>query len=287
LTGIKAHTLRIWEQRYNIIKPERSETNIRTYSENELKLLLNISFLNRQGYKISKIAEMSPDEINNLVLEVTALQAEINPQIDQLIRAMVEYNENAFDKVFSSQVLKHGLEKTIVGLIYPFLEQIGILWQTGKARSSHEHFISNLVKQKLYVAIEGQSTPGSGADKFVLFLPENERHEIGLLLSNYIVRSKGNHVIYLGQSVPFNDILDVYNYVKPTYLYSVLTTVPNKDEVQNFIDSLGQKFPKTICLLTGIQVMNKEFELPENVKIFNSIRQAVEFLRQNSTTEYF
>ncbi|MFO7826254.1 MAG: MerR family transcriptional regulator, partial [Cyclobacterium sp.] len=173
LSGIKAHTLRVWEQRYNLLKPKRTETNIRFYDDEDLKLILNVALLNDNGFKISKIAKMSLADMKSEVLKLTERSFAYDDQIHSLIITMVELDEERFEKIISTNILKIGFELTMLHIIYPFLSKIGILWQTGSIHPGQEHFISNLVRQKLIVAIDGQMYTGGGK-KFLLFLPEGE-----------------------------------------------------------------------------------------------------------------
>ncbi|MEX0883706.1 MAG: MerR family transcriptional regulator, partial [Cyclobacteriaceae bacterium] len=193
LSGIKAHTLRIWEQRYKILKPKRTETNIRYYDDDDLKLILNVALLNDNGFKISKIAKLNMEDIKSEILKLTERSFKFDDQIHALIIAMVELDEERFEKIISTNILKIGFELTMINIIYPFLSKIGILWQTGSIHPGQEHFISNLVRQKLIVAIDGQMYTGGGK-KFLLFLPEGELHEISLLFSSYLLKSNGHKV---------------------------------------------------------------------------------------------
>ncbi|MEM6347663.1 MAG: MerR family transcriptional regulator, partial [Bacteroidota bacterium] len=199
LSGIKAHTLRVWEQRYGIIQPSRTPTKIRYYDDADLRLVLNISFLNRNGHKISKIAKMTGDEIQNTVMRISDSNLEFPNQVNALVIAMVNLDEERFEKIISTNTLQFGFENTMLHIIYPFLERIGILWQTGSINPAHEHFMSNLIRQKLIVAIDGQiRSQNPNASKYLLFLPEGEQHELSLLFSAYIIKSRHNKVIYLG-----------------------------------------------------------------------------------------
>ncbi len=162
LSGIKAHTLRIWEQRYNLLNPKRTDTNIRFYDDNDLKLILNVALLNDNGYKISKIASMNQEEMRAEVMKLTDRTLTHDDQIHALTICMIEMDEERFDKVLSTNILKLGFEQTMMNIVYPFMSKIGVLWQTGAINPAHEHFISNLVRQKLIVAIDGQVVSSEG-----------------------------------------------------------------------------------------------------------------------------
>lgn len=277
LSGIKAHTIRIWEQRYEIIKPNRTETNIRYYDDEALKLILNVALLNNNNFKISKIAQMKDGEIQREVLNITEKNSKFSDQIHALTIAMIDLDEVRFEKILSSNALRIGFEETMLKIIYPFLSKIGILWQTGAVNPAQEHFITNLIRQKLIVAIDGQyEHPSPDATKFLLFLPEGELHEVSLLLSDLIIRSRKNKSIYLGQSLPLDDLTSVYEYYKPDYILTVLTTVPGPSQIQPYVDNLSATFPNSTILLTGVQVIGQDIDPPENVKLFSRPDQLVE-----------
>ncbi|WP_421875387.1 MerR family transcriptional regulator [Marinoscillum sp.] len=285
LSGIKAHTIRIWEQRYELIKPKRTDTNIRYYDDHDLKLILNVALLKENGVKISKIAEMSAGDMQREVLKLTERNLRYPEQIHSLTIAMVDLDEERFEKIISTNILKLGFEKTMMNIIYPFLSKIGILWQTGAINPAQEHFISNLVRQKLIAAIDGQYSVGSDkARKYILFLPEGELHELSLLFADYIIKSRNNKTVYLGQSLPFMDLSAVHDIHEPDYILSVLTTVPGPSEIQAYVDRLASSFSGTQILLTGFQVIGQDVECPENVTIFTRLEQLIQFVEENTLT---
>lgn len=219
LTGIRAHTLRIWERRYSIIKPLRTDTNIRYYTDDQLKQLLNINILLRNGYRISKLDKMPDDKIYSLVADIIDNSSETNQDdIDALSLAMIELSESDFNAVFNKHVMKSGLQNTMVDLVYPFLNHVGVLWATNKVNSSQEHFISNLIRQKLISAIEALPMVQGPAPTLLLFLVDGEHHELGLLLAQYIAKGLGYQVHYLGQNVPIEDLTAIVNQIEPKVL---------------------------------------------------------------------
>lgn len=282
ITGIKAHTLRIWEQRYKIIVPKRTETNIRYYDDDDLRFILNISILNKNGYKISKIAEMPRPEVMQLCHELTAQNPGNNILIQQLVGAMIEFDEKEFNKIISVYILKHGLEETIVKLIFPFLEQCGVLWIVGTIQPAHEHFISNLIRQKLFVSIDnltGVEAPRQ--HKFLLFVPLGEEHDIGILFANYLLRSRGHKVIYLGSSLPFEELHSIFKVHKPDYIFSTVTSINSNVKIQYFVDTLSKGFPKSQILLSGSQVLGKlDLKIHENVKLIKSPAEFIQYLNK-------
>ncbi|SFC02758.1 DNA-binding transcriptional regulator, MerR family [Flexibacter flexilis DSM 6793] len=271
LSGIKAHTLRIWEQRYEVLKPKRTDTNIRYYDDDDLKLVLNIALLNEHGYKISKIADMSWDDMRREVLNVTEKHQSNSEQIQALTISMIDLDEERFEKIMSTNFLHQGFENTMISIVFPFLQRIGVLWQTGAITPAHEHFISNLIRQKIIVAIDGLVAKYTASSpKFMLFLPEGELHEIGLLFTNYLIRVRGGRVVYLGQSLPFSDLCETYRIYRPSYLFSIITTTPAA-EIQSYVDNLSKNFFESTIILSGFQVITQDLDLPENVLIAYNI----------------
>ncbi|MFN3487575.1 MAG: MerR family transcriptional regulator [Emticicia sp.] len=278
LSGIKAHTLRIWEQRYNIINPKRTDTNIRTYDDGDLKLVLNIALLKDHDYKISEIAKLSLEELSKEVLAISDKQLNYPDQIHALTIAMIDIDEERFEKIMSTNILQFGFENTMINIIYPFLSRIGTLWITGSIGPAQEHFITNLIRQKIIVAIDGQIIkPTADSKKYILYTPEGEYHEIPLLFANFILRARHNQVVYLGQSMPFSELQFIYQLHKPDCLFTVITSTPGQDEVQNYVKKLGDSFPDAKILLTGYQVIAQGLDLSENVEVVNNVRQLMEF----------
>lgn len=278
LSGIKAHTLRIWEQRYNIVTPQRTDTNIRYYNDEDLKRILNISLLKENGYKISKIAKLSVEELNHEVIKITENSSDFTNQIQALTVAMIDFREERFEKVLTTNILQQGFENTMINIIYPFLTRIGFLWQTGSINSAQEHFITHLIRQKIMVAIDGQVFPTNKTQKkFLLFLPNGELHEIGLLFANYIIRARGHKVIHLGQSLPFEDLKEAFVIHKPDFIMSIITSVPGQDAIQEYVDNLADTFPDTEILLTGYQVVGQDLALKDNVSLFMKMQDLIDF----------
>ena len=211
----------IWEKRYNIVDPQRTNSNIRVYSDDDLKRLLNVAILNKNGLKISNIAKLSPKQLREKVSQISRHGSKDDAQIENLLVSMIELNDKQFEKILSNCILKIGFEETFIKVLSPLFNRIGILWQTNSISPAQEHFISNLVRQKLLVAIDGQYIPAiENPKKFLLFLPEGELHELGLLFAQYMIRKNGHQVVYLGQSVPLTDIIEISKIVEPDYLFT-------------------------------------------------------------------
>ena len=283
LSGIKAHTLRIWEQRYSFIIPKRTNTNIRYYDDEDLKLILNIALLKNNGHKISMICTMDEKELLNKVKQLMEKKLGFPEQIQGLTLAMLELDEDRFEKILSTNILQIGFERTMLNLIYPFFQKIGILWQTGAITPAQEHFISNLVRQKIIVAIDGQVIPSTNYNKkYLLYLPENELHEMSLLFSSYIIKSRNNKVIYLGQNVPHNDLIRIYKDHNPDYLLTVFTTSPSVNQMQAYINKISDSFKNSTVLISGHQVVGQDIDLPGNIKLLNKLQDLIEFTEANS-----
>jgi len=208
LSGIKAHTIRIWEKRYNLIEPHRTTTNIRYYTDNELKKILNVSVLNRHGIKISNIAKLSDKELKDEIMRVSSSNPSTENTIDSMIISMIDMDELKFISTLNKAIAKQGFTNAYINIVYPFLDKIGVLWMAGDINPAQEHFVLNLVRQKLIAAVDSFShVYNPNAQKFLLFLPEGEWHEIGLLLALYLLKEAGHNVVYLGQSVPYSDVI--------------------------------------------------------------------------------
>lgn len=268
LSGIKAHTIRIWEKRHKIISPQRTTTNIRFYSDEDLKKIINVSLLNTHGFKISKIAGMSDQEISTKILDMSEAKPEADLYMDRLVVAMVDLEEESFEKILSEIIKKIGFERSITEVVYPFMEKIGVLWQTGTITPAHEHFISNLIRQKLITSIASLSIPSGKSKKAILFLPEGELHEIGLLFFHYLARAKGFKTFYLGQSVPHEDLKSVYRIHQPEVLITSLISTPSIAHFEKYIQTLSKDFPNATILASGLLLRNTAFRIPKNVKPF-------------------
>ncbi|MEB2779376.1 MerR family transcriptional regulator [Algoriphagus sp. C2-6-M1] len=279
LSGIKAHTLRIWEQRYKLLNPKRTDTNIRYYDDEDLKLILNVAMLNTHGIKISKIAAMSGTEISEEIIRLTDQSLDHNDQIQALTICMIEMDEDRFEKILSTNIIKLGFEDTILKVVYPFLTKIGILWLTGAITPAQEHFISNLIRQKLIVAIDGEVGKGLGKT-FMLFLPEGELHEISLLFSSYLIKKHGHKVIYLGQSTPNADLVSVYKMQKPDYLLTIITSSPTGEKVQEYLDMLGKEFSDAKVFVSGLHTLQQSLSIPSNICLLTYSKEIKRFLVQ-------
>ncbi len=277
LSGIKAHTIRMWEKRYGVLKPKRTDSNIRTYDVSGLQKILNITFLNENGYKISRISKMTDDEINNLVKNITTSKSNMNRALKSLKVAMMNFDQALFLKTYDNL-----LESKTFGEIYndvfiPLLQEIGFLWQAETITPAHEQFISTLIKQKLFINIEKlQFEEPSKTDKvFVLFLPEEEIHDIGLFYTNYELLLHGYKVIFLGQSLPMDDLTYLSQLFDKTVFVSYLTVKP--ENIEDYITTFNKKViaeSNAEYWLLGrksIELIESDFELPQQIKSFKTL----------------
>jgi DNA-binding transcriptional MerR regulator len=285
MTGIKAHTIRIWEKRYHLIKPGRTETNIRMYDDEDLKKLLNVAILNRHGIKISRITKLSKEEINEKIVNLSQGATKPDSQIDNLLAATIELNDVKFDKLFTQAVINMGFEQAVIRLLIPFFERIGILWQTGAINPAQEHFITYLIRQKMIVAIEGLPVSTSDTAKsFLLFLPEGEYHEMGLLFYYYVLKKAGYRVVYLGQSVPFDGLVDVAQAKNVDYILASVVSVVSPEKTRMFMKTLTECFKDKKVYFTGQQAISNSYQWPDYIKVIHDITELKEELTRLSAS---
>lgn len=285
ISGIKAHTIRMWERRYNIIEPKRTDTNIRYYSDTDLKCLLNISILNQNGIKISHIASLNDQQIKSRVLDLSLNNRYSNVQIENLMISMFELDEMKFTNALTGSIIKHGFEDTVESILFPFLERIGILWQAGTVNPAQEHFMSNLIRQKLMVAIDNEMQSSLVNNlRIVFFLPEKELHEIGLLFYSLIARKEGMEVIYLGQSVPMNDLY-LINKLRPTdAFFTAFINLCKREEIETMMLGYKKIFTDIPFFVSGIQVRELKPSFPDlfySIHSINSFKEALKLLKSH------
>lgn len=279
LTGIKAHTIRIWEQRYRLIVPHRTDTNIRFYTDEELRLLFNIALLNRHGYKISKLAGMPHEKVAELVSEISENNNSQNAQIDAMTLSMIDMDEVSFDRIFSSYVWENGFERTMLELVYPFLDKLNMLWLTNSVSPAHEKFIANLIRRKLMSAIDKEPIGvQEDAQTFVLYTPEGESQELTLLFMQYLLRARHQRVVYLGANTSLSELRDVSHTLNPDYIFSILQDPLPRQSIQSYVDNASKSVNGSELLLTGAQLFLNPVKLPENVKVLNGLPDTLQFL---------
>ncbi len=278
LSGIKAHTIRIWEQRYSFIKPSRTDTNIRYYTNEELKTILNIALLNKNGYKISHINRMNHDEVTEKILSLSYVQAQQERIVNDLIKAMIDLDLDTLEEVLDNYILSRGIEKTVTQIIFPFLDKIGILWQTNHINPAQEHLITNIVRQKLIVGIES-SAPRFVHDKtFLLFLPEGELHELGLLFVYFLLKVRGIKVIYLGANVPIKDIGYILKIKNIDTIYTHITSQSSQFNTERFLRLMDTHTAGKKIVVSGALTNTLKKKVNSNYDIKLSLQEVLDYI---------
>ena len=253
ISGIKSHTIRIWEKRYNLLEPKRTETNIRYYSHQNLQKLLNVVLLSNNNYKISKIAKMSDEEILIYSREVANITAINDEAIIALKLAMLKFDKEMFNAAYHKLLIKKTFREVFKEVFIPFLNHVGLLWQTGTLMPAHEHFISNLIAQKIHINTENLQYGIKKSKKtYVLFLPENEIHELGLLYLNYELVLRGNQTIYLGQNLPLDNLDYFFKSEKKICFVTSLTIQPYDDKIDAYFKQIENGLKNTEHQLLAI-----------------------------------
>ena len=278
LTGIKSHTIRIWEKRYRILSPDRTDTKIRTYSDSELTHLLTVSMLNRNGVKISKIANLSQEDMNNLLWDIK-VNKEPEYSMDQLLLSLISLDEKLFKETLSSLLETEGLEKTFTDHLIPFLDRIGIMWLIGSVNPAQEHFMSNLIRQKIISEIDKQEIPISTEKSVLMYLPEHEWHEMSLLFYHFLLRSKGVPTFYLGQSLPYESLLECIEKLKPNYILSSWLTAVDDKMVVGYFKKLKSDYPNLDVFAGGPQIKANSAALKKYIIEVNDLNSIMKHLK--------
>jgi len=280
LIGIKAHTIRAWETRYNLVPPKRTRTNIRYYNEEDLKALLNIVTLNENGYKISRIANMSSKQIADLVTQLKTDWSNNTVQMLNLSNATLVYDEEEFSNILSGCIDETGLINTMDVVLFPFMKRVGMLWQTGTINPSHEHFASNLIRDRLIVEIDKLNKPLVKAPKrFLLFLPEAEMHETGLLFARYLLKKCGHETLYLGSEIPYTDLKKVVEAYKPDFAFMVLTSLNLGKDVNKIITKVMDNL-HTPLIVAGSLISEFDILVKDQLTPLKNVCDIVDFLEE-------
>ncbi len=278
ISGIKAHTIRIWEQRYSFLQPSRTETNIRTYSALELKTILNVSLLNKYGFKISHIDKMSPDQMEEKILTINQMDAQKERVVNNLIKDMVSLNMPAFEQQLDNYIAQKGVEKTITEIIFSFLERVGLLWVTNHINPAQEHLATNILRQKIIYGIEKLTPVNRYTKRVVLFLPEAEYHELGILFVHFLLKQIGIYVDYLGANVPMVDLEYLVQKTKPDYVFCHITSPVKKFKLDKFIEKLSTTSASSPIVLSGQIVHDYKGAIGSNIHIKRSIAETLQFI---------
>ena len=284
LTGIKAHTIRMWEKRYDLLEPERSKTNIRSYNLRNMQKLLNINFLNTSGFKISKIAALDENEITTKVRELSISENIEHHSFNAFKLSMLNFNHQLFYKTYNQLLEEKSFRQIFNEILHPFIINIGMLWQTQTISSAHERFITSHIRQKILIHIERLQSidPRPRTKTFVLFLPVNEVNDIGLLYINYELLSKGYHTIYLGENIPTENLKQLNNLYKDITYISYLTEMPSMKNISTYLDDIYEtslKGTPNTMLITGKRIKDLNVEnLPEKMTVYKSLDNLVKDL---------
>ena len=264
LSGIKAHTIRMWEQRYGLLRPVRTATNIRMYCNDDLRRLLNVSTLCARGKRISQVACLTDVEIQAAVLACCNDAHDYHQQVNALLAAMLSFDEQRLNHLFTDAADQLGFEKMMLFVAYPLLQRIGLMWLAGTVHPAQEHLLAHLLRQKLSAATDAlPGVPGS-ARRWVLFLPANELHELALLFMNYTLRARGQHTLYLGQNMPVEELGEVCATYRPDAVVSVLTSQPERGRVTEFAREVSAHCGGKLVVLYGPLARQEGVELPKN-----------------------
>ena len=278
LSGIKAHTIRIWEQRYSFLKPQRTKTNIRYYSNQELKSFLNVSLLYKYGFKISRIDKMDEQQVKERIISLAQVEAQQEKILNQLIQYMIELDMELFEALLDNFIRLRGIDKTITQIIFPFLDRIGILWLTNHIHPTQEHLVTNIIRQKLIVGIEAVVCHLFVDKTVLLFLPEGEHHELGLLYIHYQLKCRGIRVLYMGSNTPLSDIQFVCKSKKPDHLFTHLTCIAENFNLERFLAQLRQHIPDISIAISGKLAQAHIHRIPPNIHLKKSLPEVLEYI---------
>jgi MerR family transcriptional regulator, light-induced transcriptional regulator len=280
ISGIKAHTIRIWEQRYEFLKPNRTDTNIRTYTNQDLKRVLNIALLNKYGFKISHIDKMNEGEREEKIRSLSDQKAQNERVVNDLVKFMIDVEVEKIDQVLENHISLTGVEQTITQIIFPFMEKIGILWVTNHINPAQEHLVSNLIRQKLIVGIDKIVIDDKTNKSVLLFLPEGEFHELGLLFVCYLLKRKGIYPFYLGANMPIKDVQYLVDFKKPDFIYSHLTSVGKNFSFDKFLLEIKQRLNNTPVVLSGLLANTYEKKIPQHIQFKKTLAEVMDFIAE-------
>lgn len=284
LSGVKAHTLRIWEKRYGIINPKRTETNIRYYLDEDLKHVLNIALLNKQGHKISKIAQMCNETIMKKVAEISDVDEEFEIHLDALTLSLLELNEYKFNKILDSNIQQRGFRATMTEVIYPLLDKLSLMWMTQSINQVHEKFVTANIRRKTIASID--SLPIIKPNKensILLYLPEGEDFELSLLYMHYVIKEMGYAVCNLGVGMATQELEEYASLCEPRFVCTIVNTSLQNTELQNYITHIQNVFKGSTLLLSGFEVIKQKMRSTDKLKISNSINDIITILEKSKS----
>lgn len=278
LSGIKMHTIRIWEKRYHLLNPNRTDTNIRWYDDDDLKRLLNVSMLTKNGFKISKIAKWDDTELREKILKLTENKSSDSDYIDRFMLLMAEMDNLGFEGLIDEILEKYEVEEAFFNIFFKLFSRVGTYWQVGSIFPSQEHFITNLFRQKLIAAIDKTKIKHPRNSTMLFFTREDELHEMALLFYSYLAKKSGFHVFYVGQAVPFSDLEKISSVKQVDFIFTAFINSLPAEELEDYLLRLKECFPKQKIFITGLQVQINNPSLPRNVKSVKDYREFQKYL---------
>ncbi len=273
LSGIKAHTIRIWEKRYNLLEPKRTDTNIRFYNDEDLRKILNVSLLVNNGFKISKISRLDHEEIKERVLSVTEVKSSESDYLDRLILMMLNFDTIGINRLTKEIIARLGLEVAVINVFFVLFQRIGTYWQVGSIFPAQEHFITNIFRQRLIAEIDKLEAVKSNGMTMLFFLPDHELHEMSLLFYSYLALKEGYHVVYLGQVVPSEDLVKIQLHLKVDYVFTAFINSIPKNTFEEYLIKINDIFQQQKIFITGWQIHVNNPELPPNFKIIKDHKE--------------
>lgn len=278
LSGVKAHTLRIWEKRYDLIQPKRTSTNIRYYTDNDLRKLLNVCILYRKGYKISKIAKMESSELLEKVSNYSNLDLSFEDQLDALMLFILELDSYNFSKVLEQHISQEGLEETMKTIIYPLLDKLSLAWLAGSFSGIHESFVSQIIRSKILHSTEALGDNTNNSPAYIIYLPLGERHELSLLFLHFLLKKNKCKVINLGMEVNMQDIILAIDKCSPDYVFTILNEEPTQIPLQKYITKITENLGNAKLLVTGYQGATAKIDWPSNVIQLQNLDETMLFI---------
>jgi DNA-binding transcriptional MerR regulator len=278
LSGVKAHTIRIWEKRYNLLSPGRTDTNIRYYNDFDLRRILNVSLLVNSGFKISKVAKFDEQKIKDSVIEITQNKTSESDLVDRLILHMLNFDNIGFYNFVNEIIKKKGFEDAVLKVFFALFERIGTYWQVGTIFPAQEHYVTSILRQKLIAEIDKLGFENRNGSTILFFLPEGELHEMSLLFYSYLAQKHGYNVIYLGQYVPFEDLAKVQTHINIDYVFTAFINAMSKEELENYLVKLKETFQHQKVFVTGWQIQHNNPILPRSVKIIQDYKDFYKYL---------
>ncbi len=278
LSGVKSHTLRVWEKRYGIIKPSRTPTNIRYYLDADVQKILNIALLKKKGFRISVISKMSSEELRSKVAELTEVDTQFEDQVDGLILSMLELDESKFSRIINHNVNQRGFEEAMDVVIYPLLDKLSMMWIAGSVKSVHETFVSNIIRRMMIVSIDQLTPKVERTERVLTYLPEGESHELTLLYLHYVLKKNGFKVLNLGGKVPLIDLLEGQYIFKSDYIFTIFNDSFSDAPLQPYIDQLDRNIDDTKIIISGYQTIKQKLSLPSSVTVLQSLKEIKSYL---------